>query len=395
MATWAVLFVALSPFWAGLEPGDFDVGYEHAALRDYARPFRVQGEDRARPIELSIWYPARAREDAEPLPYRRYVEGSEREALVLRLGASGHSLSETDLERIISTPTGAFENASHMPGPFPLLVFGTGLTAPAYLNTVLAEYLASHGFVVVAIPSIPAREDVRPDFDALAVETQLRDMEFVIHWMHDYPETDIERLGLVAWGFGGVAQALLQMKNADVGAVVSLDGATGYAYGIGASANFSLLRAGARDGAFFPRDGFSRSDAPRGEAFRLLRHDASRTFDVPHGRRRGPRGARVAHRGRAPRRAPKRELTRCSQTLRAGVPLRGELFERHHERRQRRRGLLGRDSDATRLRRFDLVAAAVTTCLRPRSDRREREAGRRSRADRRIAARGGGWCGSR
>ncbi len=231
MGSWAVLFVALSPFWAGLEPGDFDVGYEHAALRDYARPFQAEGEDRARPIELSIWYPARAREDGEPLPLRRYVEGSDPDALVLRLSASGHRLSEADVEYVVATPTLAFDRAPHMPGPFPLLVFGTGLTAPAYLNTVLAEYLASHGYVVVAIPSIPAREDVRPNFDALAVETQLRDMEFVIHWMHDYPETDIERLGLVAWGFGGVAQALLQMKNADVNAVVSLDGGTGYAYG--------------------------------------------------------------------------------------------------------------------------------------------------------------------
>ncbi len=76
MGSGALLLVALSPFWAGLEPGDFDVGYEHAALRDYARPFRVEGEDRARPIELSIWYPARAREDAEPLPFRRYVEAA-------------------------------------------------------------------------------------------------------------------------------------------------------------------------------------------------------------------------------------------------------------------------------------------------------------------------------
>ena len=231
MGSGALLLVALSPFWAGLESGDFDVGYEHAALRDYSRPFRVEGEDRARPIELSIWYPARAGEDAEPLPFRRYVGGSERDALVLRLSASGHRLSDTDVESVVATPTLAFQGAAHVPGPFPLVVFGTGLTAPAYLNTVLAEYLASNGYVVVAIPSIPAREDVRPDFDALAIETQLRDMEFVIHWMHDYPETDIERLGLVAWGFGGVAQALLQMKNADVDAVVSLDGATGYAYG--------------------------------------------------------------------------------------------------------------------------------------------------------------------
>jgi hypothetical protein len=49
--------------------------------------------------------------------------------------------------------------------------------------------------------------------------------------MHDYPEVSDGRIGLVAWSLGGVAQALLQMKNPDVGAVVSLDAATGYAYG--------------------------------------------------------------------------------------------------------------------------------------------------------------------
>jgi hypothetical protein len=56
-------------------------------------------------------------------------------------------------------------------------------------------------------------------------------MEFVIQEMHDYPAVEEEPIGLVAWSLGGVAQALLSMKNSDVGAVVSLDAATGYAYG--------------------------------------------------------------------------------------------------------------------------------------------------------------------
>jgi dienelactone hydrolase len=83
----------------------------------------------------------------------------------------------------------------------------------------------------VAIPSLPAREDVEAAYDALAVDAQIRDMELVVQEMHGYPEVSEGRIGLVAWSLGGVAQALLQMKNPDVGAVVSLDGATGYAYG--------------------------------------------------------------------------------------------------------------------------------------------------------------------
>jgi pimeloyl-ACP methyl ester carboxylesterase len=84
---------------------------------------------------------------------------------------------------------------------------------------------------VVAIPSVPAREDVEAAYDALAVDAQIRDMEFVIQELHDYPEVADAPLGLVAWSLGGVSQALLQMKNPNVGAVVSLDAATGYAYG--------------------------------------------------------------------------------------------------------------------------------------------------------------------
>jgi dienelactone hydrolase len=128
---------------------------------------------------------------------------------------------------------------------------GTGLTAPIYLNTVLCEYLASHGYVAIAVPSMAYREDVSPGYDALTIETHLRDLELVIHELRDYPGVDIENLGLVAWGSGGIAQVLLQMKNPNVAAVASLDAASGYRYGhelITASLYFEPSRARA---AFF------------------------------------------------------------------------------------------------------------------------------------------------
>ncbi len=75
------------------------------------------------------------------------------------------------------------------------------------------------------------KKNVRCDFCGGSLHAGHRDMEFVIQSLHDYPHVDIENLGLVAWSLGGVSQALLQMKNPDVGALVSLDAATGYQYG--------------------------------------------------------------------------------------------------------------------------------------------------------------------
>ncbi len=224
--------LSAAALWGGLEPGPHGVGFEQIESFDYSRPFRAEGEHRARPITMSIWYPGPAlSSDASPLRFGRYVDGADgRENFRARLATYGFSLSESELEGLFSSETAAIEKGPRASGPFPLLLFASGLTGPFYLNTVLCEYLASHGYIVVAIPSLPAREDVEAAYDALAVDAQIRDMEFAIQETHDYPEVGEGRIGLLAWSFGGVAQALLSMKNPDVGAVVSLDAATGYAY---------------------------------------------------------------------------------------------------------------------------------------------------------------------
>jgi dienelactone hydrolase len=233
----ATLLLALPAYWGDLDPGPFRAGFEHVEGFDYSRPYRTKATDpteRARPIHMSVWYPAPLETSSEDaaVAFRAYVGGAdESRELTERLRSYGFGLSPPEVEEILSETTAGFENSPRSTGPFPLLLFGTGLTAPSYLNTVMCEYLATHGYVVVAIPSLPVREGQEADFDELAVDTQIRDMEFVLQALHDYPQADTRRLGLVAWSLGGVAQALLSMKNPDVAAVVSLDAATGYAYG--------------------------------------------------------------------------------------------------------------------------------------------------------------------
>jgi len=242
--------LALSAFWAGLEAGPYRVGFETLTLRDYARVFRSDGDDRTRQLTLAIWYPARRAEGDGPLLFGRYM-GSQRDRFAQWIRATGYPLDDDELSRIEGTQTAAFGGAPRAPGSFPTLLFGTGLRAPLYVNTVMCEYLASHGYVAIAVPSMAYREDVSAENDALTIETHLRDLEFVIHELHDYPGVDIENLGLVAWGSGGIAQLLLQMKNPNVTAVASLDAASGYRYGyelLSASLYFEPSRARA---AFF------------------------------------------------------------------------------------------------------------------------------------------------
>ncbi|MGH9320379.1 MAG: hypothetical protein ACRD3V_10920, partial [Vicinamibacteria bacterium] len=229
------LALSLSALWGDLESGPYRVGFEQVESFDHSRPFRLTEETRARPITMSIWYPAESSESSAAVTFGRYVDGADgREAFTRRLVTYGFSLSMAELEALFFSPTAAREKARRASGRFPLILFGTALTGPFYLNTVLCEYLASHGYVVVAIPSLPARDDVEAGYDLWAIDAQMRDMEFVIQEMHDYPEMaelGERSLGLVAWSLGGAAQAVLSMKNPDVGAVVSLDAATGYAYG--------------------------------------------------------------------------------------------------------------------------------------------------------------------
>jgi dienelactone hydrolase len=229
----ALLLAAAPVLWGGLDPGPHAIGFEQIEVFDYSRPFRLEGENRARPITLSIWYPAEsAPPGLQPLSFGRYVDGADgRESFHSRASSFGVTLSASELEQLFGAATPALEKAPRAPGPFPLLFVLDGLTGPFYLNTVLCEFLGSHGYVVVAIPTLGAREDIEADYDALSVDAQLRDMELAIQELHDYPEIDRRQMGLLAWSLGGVAQALLQMKNPDVRVLVSLDAATGYAYG--------------------------------------------------------------------------------------------------------------------------------------------------------------------
>ena len=230
--------------WGDLRAGPFTVGFQVINRYDYSRTERTKSEfggkpfrgERARPLQVWVWYPAQ-RTNASSMPYGEYV-GLATEADTDRAQSPAEkaarqrsfwqrppfaSLPPDKIDGLMKWKTAARKEAPHAAGQFPLLVFGQGyfFESPA-THSVLCEYLASHGYIVAAVPyrGYPLRESFH---NLVGLEQEVRDMEYVIAAMHGFPDLDPDRLGAVGFDYGGMAALLLQMRNTDVDAVVGID----------------------------------------------------------------------------------------------------------------------------------------------------------------------------
>lgn len=233
---------ATPPVWGDLKPGPYAVGFKLAALTDESRDFssnpQVRGvspqADTARTVRVYQWYPAQASEGA-PLRIEDYVRAAAADFDLLPEGktVSGLDLplpvplaqgfSEQRRRDLLRQPTLAFRDAEPAKERFPLVILGQGLYYESPLSqVVLAEYLASHGYVVATCPltgTYTRLVNLRP----ADLETAVRDLEFVLARASALPYVDRSRLGVVGYDLGGMAGLLLSMRNPRVGAFVSMD----------------------------------------------------------------------------------------------------------------------------------------------------------------------------
>jgi dienelactone hydrolase len=124
----------------------------------------------------------------------------------------------------LDRPTGAFQEARPAEGRFPLIVHMSGYNSAPYHHASLFEYLAGHGYIIAALPSIGMyAADI--DDEQLSIEVQARDLEFATVYMRDFPTVDPDRLGTTGMSWGGMSNVLFAQRNYNVDAVVTLDGA--------------------------------------------------------------------------------------------------------------------------------------------------------------------------
>lgn len=225
----------------GFEIGPLAVGYTTIERYDYSRTFRdkhgpdgrVRPGERARPVLIHVWYPAEESPAGARMVYGECSFASPKDPalfpLVARLQereiyAALYPLFEGQRGRVVdlmNVEIAAVRDAPRLAGTYPLVVYHTDMRGAPGENALLCEHLASHGYVVATAHSIGSMiRDPSPNPDDLA--SLVRDKEFVVASLRDWPQWDGEKLALAGNGFGALSALVLAMRNTDVDAVVTL-----------------------------------------------------------------------------------------------------------------------------------------------------------------------------
>ena len=235
--------------WRKLDPGIYSVGYKVIYEYDYNRTIKSKynykkeliTENNYRPIQISIWYPAKIDLDSSLMSYSEYIitRGSRFDYSMVTQEAKKQIIdrytnsvnfynqsktkNEDITDYIINRKTKAYKNATPKKGNFPLIIFcsGGGDTPDSF--DVLFEYLASHGYVIAAIPSNGMFNN-QPSYNLIDEESQIRDMEFAMSYMRNFPNADINNVCSMGYSYGGIINVLFALRNFDIKAVLCLDG---------------------------------------------------------------------------------------------------------------------------------------------------------------------------
>lgn len=214
--------------WGNLQPGKHIVGFKTIKLRDSLR--------NNRPMVVCTWYPAKSTTQkmsfkdylytgilnkgfTDPLPEEKIKFAKEFRETIISLEFSGvNESSMQNFESVLDMPMMAEKNAPMAAGKFPTVLMSSEPESLA----VTAEWLASQGFVVMAIHT-PYNMVMPPD--SLIWDAATRDMV----WLTAYSRMigSVHQTKMAALGFGGgiIPAFLLTMKTTQLKALVNLEGA--------------------------------------------------------------------------------------------------------------------------------------------------------------------------
>lgn len=228
-------------------PGPYAVGLKAVQKYDYTRAFKpvldintglANTGERARPMQMLVWYPAS--KAGKAVSYGDYIrlDGTEDDIAlkedeiervyqgrVKRIVASKGSAALASQE--LARPMRAVRDAPAAAGKFPLVVYAASFSSTASENVDLCEYLASHGYVVIAIPSMGTHSHGQST-DLEGLEAQVSDIGFAMAHAHTLAQVDLGKSAVMGFSWGGLANVMAAAKDNRIKALVSLDGSVRY-----------------------------------------------------------------------------------------------------------------------------------------------------------------------
>ncbi|MBX7150390.1 alpha/beta hydrolase [bacterium] len=234
-----VVYPQSPKLWNGLKPGPYAVGFKVINTRDSTRSVESLGA--LRPIQIGVWYPAVA--VSSRMTYGDYIAYSSKETDLTEieddeqlksLEVYGKFLESNGIPtKVVRDWFGsemfASFNTKEVKGSFPLVIIAQGNFHSAHHQSILAEFLASHGYVVATSPSqtkitgpLKSNDEILPS----AID-QKKDMEIIEKRLRQLSFVDNEKTAVVAHSLGARAGLIFINDHPSTMAFVSLDGGIG------------------------------------------------------------------------------------------------------------------------------------------------------------------------
>ena len=220
--------------------GNYNVGFKHYIIfdstRTYSRIYDYNNQKIPRPIPTSIWFPSKQNIDGkEQLKILDYLEilkeEEEWEYLPNEQILNWFYYANTpDNQDHLKEKTTAYLGLEFADDKFPVIAYAPSYQASSIENFALCEYLASHGYIVISSPSRGTDARWFSGNNAKEMETQARDVEFLIKEIAKFPAANSNKIATIGFSFGGLSNILAQTRNDKINAVVSLDGTERYQY---------------------------------------------------------------------------------------------------------------------------------------------------------------------
>ncbi len=178
---------------------------------------------RPRPLQILMWYPAQS--GPKQMTLGDYTEYAQTETSFGKPSTTGKTQEHIAqfTQGLESLPMQAFHDAPLKAGHYPVVVYAPSYNETNTENVELCEYLASYGYIVMASPSLgAAARDMT--VDSAGAEAQAKDIHFVTDTASSLPETDMSRIAVIGYSWGGTSALVAAARDRRIDALVALDG---------------------------------------------------------------------------------------------------------------------------------------------------------------------------